>query len=212
MRKNLVILILMVFFGLLSSANADPINVSYTVSGSTGNWTLDFSVTDNLIGTDQGFYFFGVSLSSDNNTGSPTDYGPWTPQESAPWSNTELGGSSVLYNDTWVDDGNSAPPGTTTSGFEVTISDAVAPTAVGWYVFTTGGIPYCYTPLDCTLNPGFEGAILYDTVSGTSVSTTTYYPQPQPQPEPQPAPEPDSLILCATGLGLLMACGCKATA
>lgn len=54
--------------------SADPINVSYTVTGGPGDWTLDFSVNNNLGGAaDQDFYFFGVDLSSSSNiTGSPT--------------------------------------------------------------------------------------------------------------------------------------------
>jgi hypothetical protein len=43
------------------TAKADPINVSATVSGSAGDWTLDFSVNNNLAGApDQDFYFFGA--------------------------------------------------------------------------------------------------------------------------------------------------------
>ena len=45
--KKLVYLILMLL-GVLPTAQASPVDVSYTVSGSAGNWALDFSITNNL--------------------------------------------------------------------------------------------------------------------------------------------------------------------
>ena len=44
-----------------SIARADPVEVSYVVSGHTGAWLLDFSVTNNLGGTNN-VYFFGVQF------------------------------------------------------------------------------------------------------------------------------------------------------
>jgi hypothetical protein len=58
-----------------SLAEANPVDVSYTVTGSAGNWTLDFSVTDNLGGTND-IYFFGVELSARDIVGSPTNWDP----------------------------------------------------------------------------------------------------------------------------------------
>jgi len=37
--------------GALEMAQAGPVDVAYTFSGSAGDWTYDFSVTNNLGGT-----------------------------------------------------------------------------------------------------------------------------------------------------------------
>ncbi len=74
MRRNLIVLFCLVFCGFLSSVYADNINVSYTATGKPGDWTLNFSVDNNLIGTIQGFYFFGVVLNPDSIiVGTPKD-------------------------------------------------------------------------------------------------------------------------------------------
>src|ERR1035438_382432 len=107
------------------SLSANPINVSYTVTGSTGNWTLDFSVNNNIVGAaNQDFYFFGVALSSTNITGSPASFPAYVPFNPS----TSWGGANITYNNVWLDtslgsDG-AALPGTTTPGFDVTITDA----------------------------------------------------------------------------------------
>ena len=74
-------------------ASADPVDVTYTVSGSSGNWTLDFSVTNNLNPADMDVYFFGVYLDSGRDiVGSPAFYDPnaWTV-----WDNSGYGGSNT---------------------------------------------------------------------------------------------------------------------
>jgi hypothetical protein len=47
--------------GALEMAQAAPVDVTYTFSGSAGDWTYDFSVTNNLGGTN---YLYGL-LSTD---------------------------------------------------------------------------------------------------------------------------------------------------
>ena len=52
------------------SLSAKPI-VSYSVSGSVNNWTLDFTVNNT---TNQDLYVFGVLLGEPNVTGTPTGW------------------------------------------------------------------------------------------------------------------------------------------
>jgi hypothetical protein len=164
--------------------SAGPINVSYTVTGSAGDWTLDFSVNNNISGAaDQNFYFFGVELSATNITGSPSSFGPYVPFNPS----TSWGGANILYNNVWITSfsGGLGLPVTTTSGFDVTITDAVAPTSVNWFAFTDGNDPYTGSGNLDTLgntagNPLFEGA-----ATGTQTSTT---------------PEPSTLLLLGAGL------------
>ncbi len=141
----------------VSSAAAAPIGVSYTATGSAGNWTLNFSVTNGLLGTDQDIDFFGVLLSAPNVVGSPASYDPTV---YTTWTNSGLGGSSILYNNIWVDgSASNLPPGSTLSGFEVQVTDLTVPQSVPWFALATGTIPYGgtdYFGTDPTL-PGFEG-------------------------------------------------------
>ena len=57
----------------LGSAQANPVDVTYTVSGSPGAWSYDFSVTNNL-GTPFSIYLFGVSFSADHISASPAGW------------------------------------------------------------------------------------------------------------------------------------------
>lgn len=177
---------LVLSFGL----SAGPINVSYTVSGSTGNWTLDFSVNNNISGAaDQDFYFFGVQLSATDITGTPSPFATYIPFNPS----TSWGGANILYNNVWLASasGSAGLPGTTTSGFDVKITDAVAPTSVNWFAFTAGNDAYSGAGNLNTIqengsfNPLFEGG-----ATPTQTSTT---------------PEPSTLLLLGAGLASMSA-------
>jgi hypothetical protein len=173
------------------SLAADPVNVSYTITGNSGDWTLDFSVNNNLAGApDQNLYFFGVALSSRNITGSPGTFDPnlWTS-----WNNSAYGGSNINYDNNWLDSSNSALlPGSTTSGFEVTIADPVAPASVNWFAYTYGDDPYeGGGNFNNAMNPGFEGVA---TAGNTSI------------------PEPSTLAFLGVGLAGLVALRRRKTA
>lgn len=159
MRSSKVFLFLSAFLAAVATAAAAPV-VTYTVSGTSGNYTLDFSVTNNLTGTDQDIYLFGVLLSAPNVVGSPSSFDPTV---FSTWTNSGYGGSSLLYNNVWLDGSESdLMPGQTLSGFDVQVSDATAPQAVPWFAFAAsvsgldayGGSDYFGG--DPT-NPGFEG-------------------------------------------------------
>jgi hypothetical protein len=163
--------------GFAGTASAAPVDVSYTVTGTAGNWTLNFDVANNLTGTSESLYFFGVSLDARDVTGSPAGFNPnnW-----ALWSNAVYGGSANSYNNNWLNSNLGGPtPGTDTDGFTVHSSDVAAPTSVDWFAFGVGSDYEGAGAFRVGSNPGFEG-----------VATSA-------------VPEPANLALLLAGLGLV---------
>ena len=156
------ILMLVVFFvsSILSSTSfAMPI-VSYAVSGSANDWTLDFSVTNNLGGTNY-IYFFGVDLPARNITGTPAN---WYQNAHTSWNNTAFGGSNITYNNVWINEywntltANLIANGQTFGGFSVLdTADLVAPTSVDWFAYGKFGTYGGGDNFNNSLNPAFEG-------------------------------------------------------
>ena len=144
------------------TSRAAPVEVSYTVSGSTGDWLLDFSVANNLnpAPANMSLYFFGVLLSAPDIVGSPAGYDPtiWPS-----WNTQPDGGSDTNYNNNWINlNFDTLFPGETLSGFEVHSTDGLAPTNVPWFAYGyafeaeyTGGGNFSRNG-----NPGFEGVAL----------------------------------------------------
>ena len=162
-----------------TGAYANPVDVSVTTSGSSGNWTYDFAVTDNLGGSNN-VYFFGVSAPSANNTASPSGWNNWGGTWSAADSSS-YGGPAIDFNDTWITWSSAwVTPGNTLSGFEITSSDAIAQTSFSWYAFAYGGNYTGGDNYNNSGNPGFSGT------AGASVATE--------------APEPVSMALIGSGL------------
>lgn len=132
--------------------------VSYTVSGSSGAYTLDFTVQNNFLSGEGDIYFFGVLLDTGRNiVGSPAS---WDPNAWTTWDNTPYGGSSTIYNNNWIDfasDSTDISPGASLSGFQAMYTGATAPTQVAFFAYayqgTYGGNDYFNNPD----NPGFEG-------------------------------------------------------
>jgi hypothetical protein len=161
-------------------ASAQAPTVSYTVSGSPGDWILNFQVANNMALPDQYLYFFGVTLGSSSIVGSPA---AWQ-QRAGTWETGSSGGSGTVYNDAWISSSiyQGIAPGGSLDGYLAHVGVGVAPTAVQWFAYTDspGGTSYvgpgCF---NCGPNPGFEG------VASIGVTAT---------------PEPASLTLLATGL------------
>lgn len=149
--------------GTMAAAQASDIDVSYTVSGSSGSWVYDFSATNNLGGTND-IYFFGIELEARNIAGSPVN---WDPNANSSW-NTGIysGGQGINYDNIWID-GNfptSLLPGQTLSGFKAASTELTARSSVRWFAFSSNGT---YTGSFCTMNcgapygnPGFEYSAL----------------------------------------------------
>jgi len=160
---------------LCFSLSAD-INVSYTVTGSPGDYTLDFSVNNAIVGApNQDLYFFGVDLSSTNITGSPASFSTFAAYN--PFTEGGGIGANITYNNVWLVStfptvGTTALPGTTTSGFDVTITDTVAPTSVNWFAVTDGTDLYSGSG---NLNPSRPDNPLFE---GTATETTSTTPEP----------------------------------
>lgn len=142
-------------------AYAGPVDVTYSVSGSAGNWVLDFSVSNNLNPSTMGIYFFGVELDTGRNiVGSPTNFDPdaWST-----WDNTGYGGSATIYNNNWIDFASnytSILPGGSLAGFQAVYTGASAPTSVKFFAFAndpTGGQYNGTDNFNNQWNPGFEG-------------------------------------------------------
>lgn len=145
----------------LAVAHANPVDVSYTVSGIAGNWTFNFSVTDNLGGTNN-LYLFGVELPARNIAGSPAG---WDPDAVSSYNPAIYGGTNTNYNNIWITNptGSSViSPGQTLSGFKAVSSDSSLPSSVKWFAVSAAGT---YTGPGCSFdcgapysNPGFEGS------------------------------------------------------
>jgi hypothetical protein len=151
---------------------AQPVGVSYSVSGTSGDYTLDFTIQNNLPATDNlGLYWFGVYLSANDITGTPTD---WPAYFLTTFNTSTDHGPNINFNNIWFDTnpgfGSSEgfiPSGSSLSGFDVHISDATLPTSVPWFAYAypdndTGPFDYdggqSFNPLE-TYNPGFAGVI-----------------------------------------------------
>jgi hypothetical protein len=113
---------------------AQPV-INYTVSGTSGDYTLDFTINNTTPGT-QGFdiYYFGV-LVDGVASGSPQAYNSsYYPtihilQADGPAYNWP-------FNNVWIDPSDSTlPTGMTLSGFEVSDTDHSAPTSVQYFAF-----------------------------------------------------------------------------
>lgn len=133
---------------------AAPI-VTETVTGTSGNYTLDFTVQNNL-GNTNDIYFFGVLIDSGRDiVDSPSGYNPNTWMT---WNNSSFGGSNLTYNNNWIDlSYSNLPNGSTLGGFSVHTTDAVAPTSVHWFAYAFEGTYYGSDHFNSSGNPGFEG-------------------------------------------------------
>lgn len=159
---------------------AAPVFATFTTAGSPGDYTLDFSVTNNTATDGMYIYFFGVVLPAGEIVGTPTDWVARTFDTS--WTNAGLGGSSLTYNDSWIVLVGGIPTGGTLSGFQLHVTDTVAPASMPFFAFGQGGT---YTGTDhfaSDTNPGFEGT------TGA----------------PATVPEPVSLGLAGAGLVALL--------
>jgi PEP-CTERM motif len=170
---NLTRLVAGILMALLDclSAQASPVDVSYTVSGAAGNWLLDFSFANNMPGSNW-VYFVGVELPSANIVASPTGWPPYPGGWYIP---------SDTYNDAWCFQGcmgstTSTSPGIafgqSLSGFELKDTELMPPSSVKWSAFSefitlvngswqqSGSYsgPGCYSITCGTWNPALIGA------------------------------------------------------
>ena len=155
--KRLLVSVLFCLAATFGAAQAAPVDIAMTISGSSGNWVYNFSVTNNLGGTND-IYFFGVDLPSHNVTGSPSG---WNPSTWPSWNNVPLGGSSIVYNNNWIANFSSfdIAPGGTLGGLQVTDNSVNALSSVDWFAFAEGGTYNDGGNFYSPSNPGFEGSV-----------------------------------------------------
>jgi hypothetical protein len=115
-----------------AASNASADSASYTLSGSAGNWTLDFTFVNDLGVNDLDIYFVGFNLPGATYISSPsgwTDYGGFG----------GYGITPINYNASIAD---MIQNGESLGGFKVLSSSLSAPTSVGWFAYHndwTGG-------------------------------------------------------------------------
>ena len=166
-------------------ARSNPIDVTFTVSGSPGGWVYDFTVTNNLVETNF-VYLFGVNLHGPDIVGAPPNFA--IAQESNPFLLPNSGGS---FDNNWCWEGCATAhisgvfPGQTLSGFTAKDSYSSLPSsAVSWFAYTYN---YVGGP-----SPGPADGCFQCGVNALFVGSAPVF-----------TPVPPALLLFASGLGLL---------
>lgn len=144
-----------------------PPVVTYTVSGTSGDYAVDFTVNNGSPGTgNQDIYGFGVFDPNGSVSSSPSTFADYSAVYAPGYYiyGDILNGTTLLYNDLWIDTSFSAlPPGTSLSGFIMVDTSATAPTSLPYFLT---GIGVGNTLADYTgsgnlgpypYNPAFEG-------------------------------------------------------
>jgi hypothetical protein len=156
-RYGIITAAIMSLTTLGGQASAEPVLVSESTTGTSGDYTLNFTLTNN-IGGDQKIYIFGVALDSGTDfAASPPSF----PAHFDAFSVSSFGGSSTVYNNTWLDNVDAGlPSGTTLGGFAVHSTDTTLPTSIPWVVLSFGTTPYTGSGyFNSPTNPGFEGFV-----------------------------------------------------
>jgi hypothetical protein len=178
-------------------SQASAVDVSFTSSGSAGNWLLDFSVTNN-IGGDYAIYFFNVALSSTDIVSSPDSN----------WGFTSAN-VGTTYNNPWCvfaciigvsgPDGRDQiiagiQAGQTLSGFEALDTALGKPNSVAFAVYSAS--------LTLPGAPFVEGTAFRADFNGNNDQGDNNQGKDNDQGNTDPvAPLPAALPLFATGIG-----------
>lgn len=173
--KPILISLAMVFGTAAASAQASPVEVTYTTAGSAGHWVYDFTFKNNT--GNQYVYLMGAAIKNATGLQSPTNFA---------YSNIDWNQNGTVYDPIWQVQGgpqNGIQAGQSESGFELVSTAQALQATVN--VFAYGydfGTQYAGTDfqLGNAGNPGFL-------VTATNVDSNN-------------VPEPASLALLTTGL------------
>jgi len=169
MKKILVLTLLLL--GCSQASYSVPL-VTYTTTGTSGNYTLDFTLTNTIDPSyDKNLYFWEVNLAP-NSIGSPNGWGQWN--NGLSWNTA----SGTTYQSVWS--GAYLSPGASISGF--TVNAFAIPLDIKFYAYAYGSSIYALSDSfnSPSTNPGFEGTA---TLAGSSSD-----------------PEPAALMLLGIGL------------
>ncbi len=136
MKRAMVFLVFIIFLGLSNGSFAGPI-VTYTVSGTSGNWQLDFSVTNSLGVNNLDIYFFGI-VNPNSGTAMTSPTPNWIANNYDSVNTSGVGGPNITFNNTWLDADTSIPDmiqnGETLSGFTTVFNTASVPANITFNV------------------------------------------------------------------------------
>jgi hypothetical protein len=119
--------------GALEMAQAGPVDVAYTFSGSAGDWTYDFSVTNNLGGTN---YIYALASPDFPNTSYVSGPVGWF---DGTISNPGATNLEWCFTSCYYIGPTNLPPGSTLGGF-IAHDTTVSPlTSLHWQAFAIGG-------------------------------------------------------------------------
>lgn len=186
--RKLVSLAATLTIGACGTALAAPIDVSYTVSGSAGDWVLDFEFANNLTGSGQYLYFLGVGLdpATASVAGNPVPFGNYDE-----WNGAWADGADVDYQQVWLSPGDfthTIQVGHSQDGFLVHSTAATAPAEANWFAIT-----YAYGAV--YTGPGMSGGYPQN-------------PQFQGTASLSAVPEPTDVALLLAG-GALLGCAAR---
>lgn len=181
MRNFLIVSILILFTIICSSGNvfsAQSVSGDCDISGSPGNYALDFTITNNIPSSYQQYvYFIGVDIPNDPLQQSPSGWWNW----GGIWNNHSYGinsGSNLDYPTNWITNSNSQAlaSGGSLSGFIVHV-DSV-PSEIHWFAFSVRD-PYSDNPQD-----GYFGVDAYNQGMNPGFEYTNSLGNPSATPEP----------------------------
>jgi hypothetical protein len=161
----------------VSAANAGPVTVNFTTTGSSGDWTYDFTFANNVTAP-QGLYFLGIDDTDGSVVGIPAGF-----NEYSGWNTAYSGGTAHQFGPGWLDYSDvGIASGSALSGFLVHDTAADVKTSFTFFGYTYAGGQLYNGPYDTgsANNPGFIG------VTGTPA-----------------VPEPASWALMLGGFGMI---------